>query len=111
MTSTQSIYAETPQPPYYAVIFTALSSEDQAGHDAMSAAMVELAKKSPGYLGIEAVGVKTNITISYWRDTEAILTWKKQVDHLAAQRLGQTRWYDSYRVRIARVEREYGWER
>ena len=32
-------------------------------------------------------------------------------DNLAAQRAGRQRWYRAYRVRVCRVEREYGFER
>ena len=51
------------------------------------------------------------LTVSYWRDEDSIRAWKRQVDHIGAQRLGRERWYAAYRVRIARVEREYGFER
>lgn len=106
-----SFYAATPEPPYYAVIFTALASRDQDGHDEMAQRIYELATKQPGYLGIELAGTDANITVSYWRDRESILAWKKNIDHLAAQKTGRDRWYDSYRVRIALVEREYGWRK
>ena len=50
------------------------------------------------------------VTISYWRDLAAIDAWKGRLDHVEAQRLGRDRWYRSYRVRIARVERGYGFD-
>jgi heme-degrading monooxygenase HmoA len=109
--SEQSIYAATPKPPYYAVIFTALPTKDDAGYGDLSNELHRLAEQQPGYLGIEAAGVTKEITVSYWRDREAIIAWKQKVEHLAAQRLGRERWYQSYRVRVALVEREYGWER
>ena len=38
----------------------------------------------------------------------AMLEWKKNLEHRDAQRMGRQKWYESFRVRIARVEREYG---
>ena len=109
------------EPPYYAVIFTlALAADasgpkrlaaDAAGYGEMAAAMEQLAAVQPGYLGIESArdADGAGITVSYWRDLDAIRDWKRQIDHLGAQRLGRERWYARYRVRIARVEREYGY--
>jgi len=47
------------------------------------------------------------LSLSFWRDEESILAWKNVVSHLAAQKLGRERWYEQYKVRIARVERAY----
>jgi heme-degrading monooxygenase HmoA len=100
--------AKTPAPPYYAVIFTSLRTDGDDGYAAMAVAMAELAAAQPGYLGFESAREDIGITVSYWRDRESIIAWKKNVDHLAAQKLGHERWYKSYRVRIALVERDYG---
>jgi len=105
--------ASTPAPPYYAVIFTSTRTDEDVGYAAMAALMVEMAAKQPGHLGHESVrdhGAegRPGITVSYWRDLDSMRAWKEQVTHAAAQRLGRERWYSAYRVRIARVEREYG---
>ncbi len=42
---------------------------------------------------------------------EAIAAWKGQLDHASAQQEGRARWYASYDVRVARVERAYGFDR
>ena len=103
--------AATPEPPYYAVIFTAVQSTDLRGYPEMVAAMQAAARDQPGYLGLEAVEAdRSEVTVSYWRDLEAIVAWKRHLDHLGAQRLGRERWYRSYRVRVARVERDYGFD-
>jgi len=108
MTEPQIAIAETPAPPYYAVVFTSVRTDVDEGYAEMAAAMAELAARQPGYLGIESARESLGITVSYWRDLEAIAAWKRVVDHVAAQRLGRERWYASYRVRVARVERDYG---
>jgi heme-degrading monooxygenase HmoA len=100
--------AKTPEPPYYAVIFTSLRTEGDNGYGAMAALMEELAAKQPGYLGIESARSGLGITVSYWADEAAIAAWKANVQHAAAQKLGQERWYANYHLRIAKVERAYG---
>lgn len=101
-------FANTPRPPYYAVIFTSLRTPGEHGYGAMAARMETLAKEQPGYLGIESVREGLGITVSYWSDLDSIRQWKANLDHLEAQRLGREQWYTSFKVRIARVERDYG---
>lgn len=102
--------AETPEPPYYAVIFTSQRTEGDAGYGEMAERMVALAAEQAGYLGIETVRDETGsgITISYWESEEAIARWRAHAEHLEAQRRGASEWYSRYVVRVARVERAYG---
>lgn len=93
--------------PYWAVIFTSELSDDTAGYEAMAARMVELAALQPGFLGIESARDGLGITVSYWRDLPSIAAWRADFEHREAQRLGKERWYRSYRLRIARVERDW----
>ena len=100
--------ANTPVPPYYAVIFTSLKTGEDDGYNAMADRMVELAALQPGFLGVESARESLGITVSYWSDLESIKSWKANSEHLEAQRLGRDRWYSSYKTRIAKVERDYG---
>ncbi len=100
--------AQTPPPPYYAVIFTSLRTPGDEGYGNMAALMEELARQQPGYLGLESARDGLGITVSYWLNVKAIQAWKMQLDHLQAQRLGREHWYSAYKVRISKVEREYG---
>ena len=99
--------AKTPAPPYYAVIFSSLRSDDHEGYDETAQRMVELAAQQPGFLGVESVRETLGITISYWSDLESIRNWKTQADHLQAQKMGREKWYSEYKTRIALVERDY----
>jgi heme-degrading monooxygenase HmoA len=106
--------AHTPTPPYYAVVFTSVRSDaDPAGYEETAARMVELAARQPGYLGVESVrdGNGVGITVSYWSSLEAIRAWKAEAEHRLAQQAGRQRWYDCYRLRVCRVEDEYGFVR
>lgn len=101
--------AETPEPPYYAVIFTTVQSDDSEGYVDMAKRMFVLAAKQPGYLGFEIAGSGSpGIGISYWSDEASIRAWKSDAEHQLAQDLGRERWYDRYHLRIAKVERDYG---
>lgn len=102
-------FAQTPEPPYYAVIFTNQLSEDDAGYAEMGEAMYTLALAHPGCLGAESTRDATGlgITVSYWDSEDSIAAWKAQAKHLVAQTLGIERWYSHYELRVARVERAY----
>ena len=103
--------ARTPEPPYYAVIFTSLLTDDLEGYGEAAARMAELAPTMPGYLGFEAARDGLGITVSYWADLDAVAGWKREVEHLAVQGEGRRRWYARYATRIARVERDYAFQR
>ena len=92
---------------YYAVIFTSQQTETIEGYDEMAQTMENLAKQQPGYLGIESARSEIGITVSYWKNIEAIKNWKANLDHQMAQKLGRKQWYAWYKVRICKVEREY----
>jgi heme-degrading monooxygenase HmoA len=112
--SAPSGIATTPEPPYYAVIFTSKrTAGDDHGYGAMAERMVDLGGRYAGFLGIESVrgadGV--GITVSYWRDEASILAWKRDTEHQKAQRGGRDAWYERFEVRVARVDRAYGFSR
>jgi heme-degrading monooxygenase HmoA len=75
----------------------------------MADRMMALAADQPGHIGVESTrdADGLGITISYWTDEASLLAWKAQAEHLLAQKLGKTRWYSHYTLRVARVERAY----
>jgi heme-degrading monooxygenase HmoA len=100
--------ANTPPAPYFAVIFTSIRTEFDHGYKDVAQLMLDLASKQPGYLGIESARNEVGITVSYWADLASIRHWKLQADHQIAQKKGKNQWYKNYQVRIAKVERDYG---
>ncbi|GAB3025867.1 antibiotic biosynthesis monooxygenase family protein [Spirosoma pulveris] len=102
--------AATPLPPYYAVIFTSVRTDFNDGYSDMATRMVELAHEQPGFLGVESARVEIGITVSYWETPESIRAWKEKAEHQIAQQIGRQRWYESYKVRVCKVERDYGFE-
>lgn len=102
-------FAKTPEPPYYAAIFSTQKSAGDNGYYLMAERMAELASKQPGFLGMESVrdGDGFGITASYWTSLEAIAAWKEHAEHQVAQQAGKRIWYEHYEIRIAKVERAY----
>ena len=100
--------SNTPKPLYYAVIFTSLRTEGDNGYSKMADRMVELAEQQKGFLGIESAREEVGITVSYWKDSESIKLWKSNAEHINAQEKGHNIWYSNFKVRISKVENDYG---
>lgn len=105
-----SPFAETPAPPYYAVIFSSQRQGEDDGYAAMATRMSELAAQQPGYLGVETTRDADGfgITVSYWRSEADIVAWKRNAEHAVARERGRGGWYRHFELRVARVERGYG---
>jgi len=102
--------SKTPSPPYYAVIFSSIRTEGDNGYSEMAGKMLELASKVDGFLGVESVREVLGVTVSFWRDLDAIRKWKENTEHKIAMEKGKGEWYKSFKVRIAKVERDYGFD-
>jgi heme-degrading monooxygenase HmoA len=102
-------FADTPDPPYYAVIFTSRRTPGDNEYGRTADRMLELAQSMPGYLGVESVRDSDGlgITVSYWATGEAIANWKRHIEHRSAQDRGIKQWYEHYELRVAKVERAY----
>ncbi|SFZ97305.1 hypothetical protein MNB_SV-5-1130 [hydrothermal vent metagenome] len=98
---------DTPKAPYYAVIFTSKKIDEDNGYDTMSSRMIELVSQQDGFLGFESAREELGITVSYWKDEKSIKDWKADLEHQKAQKLGKTVWYQQYKIRVAKVERDY----
>ncbi len=99
--------AKTPDPPYYAVIFTSVRTDVDNGYAEASQKMVELAEEQPGFLGIESARGEDGlgITVSYWASEEAIANWRSNAEHRVVQKRGLENWYAEFFTRVAKVER------
>jgi heme-degrading monooxygenase HmoA len=105
--------ASTPEPPYYAVIFTSRLRPDAEGYAEAAERMEKLVADSPGFLGIDSArradGV--GITVGYFRDEESIRIWRGQPEHAETRARGRAHWYEAFEVRVAKVDRAYGFVR
>lgn len=102
-------FAQTPAPPYFAVIFSSRRTAVDEGYAGVADRMEELARSQPGFLGIESTRGADGfgITISCWESLQAIATWRAHAEHRMAQISGRQKWYEHFEARITRVERAY----
>lgn len=103
--------AKTPKPPYYAVVFTSIRTEGDFEYAEMADKMIDLAEKQEGFLGVESARNELGITVSYWESLDAIKKWKLHTEHMEAREKGRSMWYNAFKVRICKVEHEYGFEK
>jgi len=103
-------FANTPKPPYYAVIFTSQrTNHGQIDYDAAAEWMFGLVQQQPGFLGVESTrdAHGFGITVAYFDSEENIRLWRNHADHVATRERGKREWYEHFEVRVARVERAY----
>lgn len=94
------------QPPYYAVIFSSTRTPGDNGYAQTAARIAELARRQPGFLGVESArDDNLGITVSYWDSLKAIAAWRRDLDHAAALARGRGEWYESYDLKVAKVEK------
>lgn len=93
----------------YAVIFYSRQSPDNNDYGTAAEQIAERARSSPGFISMESVHdtERNGITVCYWESLEAINNWKQNLEHRKAQKLGKERWYEQYRITVAKVEYEY----
>jgi heme-degrading monooxygenase HmoA len=103
--------AATPAVPYYAVIFTSTRTDGDNGYEGMAQAMFDLATTQPGFFGFESARQEIGITVSYWDSAESISAWQRNSSHLVAQQRGRAEWYQTFKVRVCRVERDYAFQK
>lgn len=99
-------------PKAVAVIFAAQRIADDGMEYALAASEMErLAAQQPGFIAMESArgGDGFGITVSYWESEAAALQWRDHPRHAQIRADGRARWYASYRVTVARVERQYAW--
>jgi heme-degrading monooxygenase HmoA len=97
--------------PYYAVIFTSLRTEIEDEYAETAERMVELASQIDGFLGVDSARDGIGITVSYWKNPEAISRWKAESEHKLAQSRGYKEWYKAFTMRICKVESNYDFEK
>jgi heme-degrading monooxygenase HmoA len=101
---------KTPSPPYFTVVFTSQRSNVDDGYAQMNEELYAEAVEFDGFIGSESLRDANGfgVTVLYWCDMESISNWARHAKHMQAKQQGKAHWYTDYRVRIAKVEREYG---
>ena len=92
----------------YAVIFRATAGELDDDYTAAIDRMKRLAFEEYGCLDFFAMmDGDERVAISYWESEGAIRNWKRNLEHVEAQQRGRDKWYRSYTVQVAEIQREY----
>jgi heme-degrading monooxygenase HmoA len=67
-----------------------------------------------GFISVERFQSLTRegkvLSLSFWRDEEAVARWRRHEQHREAQRAGRGGIFKNYRLRVAAVVRDYGLE-
>ncbi len=97
----------------FAVIFEVWPAEGRArDYFDLAAALAADLKLIDGFVSIERfqslVTPGKYVSISFWRDEEAIRTWRSLEQHRSAQARGRAGVFADYRLRVASVVRDYG---
>ena len=92
----------------HVVIFKAKVDELDDAYQEAIAEMKQLAFEEYGCLQFDSMNQGDDrIALSYWESEAAIQNWKKNSKHLNAQQSGRDKWYKSYSVEVAEINRSY----
>jgi heme-degrading monooxygenase HmoA len=98
-----------------AVIFEVWPHPDHRGdYFDLAAALKPQLDKIDGFISVERFESLTEkgkvLSLSFWRDEDAVKQWRNVEQHRAAQAKGRGGVFRDYRLRIASVVRDYGME-
>ena len=78
----------------------------------IAAALRPILEKMDGFISVERFASLTEagkiLSLSFWRDEEAVAAWRRMEPHRSAQHAGRTEVFRDYRLRVANVLRDYG---
>lgn len=96
----------------FAVIFEVKPTE--AGKEKyleFAAQLRQFLEDSPGLISIERfqslIEEGKVLSLSFWEDEGSIETWRNLMEHRTAQKSGKDSLFESYRIRVAEVVRDY----
>lgn len=95
------------------IIFEVMPKDGERDHylDLAADLKPELAKID-GFISVERFQSLTNpqkmLSISFWRDEEAVKQWRNLPAHRRVQSKGRNGIFDDYRLRVVSVIRDYG---
>lgn len=96
----------------YAVLFEVKIVDDKkAAYLEQAASLKKMLAKQQGCISIERFESLAEenklLSLSFWENEESITEWKDLIQHKNAQQFGRDRIFSSYRIRVARVIRDY----
>ena len=94
----------------FAVIFEVEILENKKDEYLKIASMLkEQLVKEKGFVSIERFQslVDENKLLSFWESEDAILNWKKNMDHVSAQKKGRESIFKDYKISVAKINKSY----
>jgi heme-degrading monooxygenase HmoA len=96
-----------------AVIFEFTPAEGRfPDYKALAEALADDVRSIDGFISVERFESITSkgkfVSLSFWRDEEAVRQWRSLQKHREAQKKGRGGIFRSYRLRVASVIRDYG---
>ena len=84
----------------------------EARYFELAAALKPALEAVDGFISVERFESVTRpghfVSLSFWRDEDAVRAWRCQATHRNAQREGRASVFADYRLRVATVLRDYG---
>ncbi|MEM7684150.1 MAG: antibiotic biosynthesis monooxygenase [Pseudomonadota bacterium] len=78
----------------------------------MAADLKPMLQDIDGFISVERFQSLTTegkyVSLSYWRDEDALIAWRRHAHHTRAQHAGRHEMFADYRLRVASVMRDYG---
>jgi heme-degrading monooxygenase HmoA len=95
------------------VIFELICREGKTPHYLdLAAELKPLLQDIDGFISIERFRSLNDdnklLSLSCWRDEQAVMQWRNLMQHRLAQKLGRDDIFADYRLRVASVMRDYG---
>jgi len=96
-----------------AIIFEVWPAKGEQNHYLdLAAALRSDLEKMDGFISVERFQSLTTpgklLSLSFWRDEEAVAAWRNQARHRATQAQGRSGVFSNYRLRVAAIIRDYG---
>ena len=96
----------------FAVIFEVeINQERKDEYLKIASILKEQLVNQKGFISVERfqslIDEKKLLSLSYWEDEEAILAWKKNIDHMSAQKKGRESIFKDYKINIAKIQKSY----
>lgn len=96
-----------------AVIFEVIPHADKKQNYLDTAAEIRpLLEEIDGFVSVERFQSLSDpeklLSVSFFRDEEALNEWRRLTAHRKAQQIGRTSYFKGYRLRVAHVLRDYG---
>ncbi|CTQ59241.1 MAG: antibiotic biosynthesis monooxygenase [Roseibium album] len=96
-----------------AVIFEVIPHADKKQNYLDTAAEIRpLLEEIDGFVSVERFQSLSDpeklLSVSFFRDEEALNEWRRLTAHRKAQQIGRTSYFKDYRLRVAHVLRDYG---